>query len=154
MTVLWIATLLFAALLVAASAIDLRTRRIPDPLNAALAAAGVGVAIVRNGDLWASALGAAFGYGVIRLANELYRWRRGRDGIGMGDAKLLGACGVWLGWTGVPYTLLIASAVALGAVALIAIRRKQWDAQMALPFGPFIASGAFLVWLATNPIQF
>lgn len=43
MTELYVATALFAVLLLAAAAIDIKTMRIPNALNGAIAIAGLGV---------------------------------------------------------------------------------------------------------------
>ena len=77
-----------------------------------------------------------------------YRRLRGRDGIGRGDAKLLGGLGVWTGWMGLAPIMLAASASALiGVIALAVTGIHKADADTAIPFGPFIALGGWVVWL-------
>ena len=41
----------------------------------------------------------------------LYRRVRGRDGIGLGDVKLAGVVGAWLGWVTIPIAVEIAALV-------------------------------------------
>jgi leader peptidase (prepilin peptidase)/N-methyltransferase len=73
---------------------------------------------------------------------------RGREGIGLGDAKLLAAAGAWVGWMGLPSTLLLAALS--GLVYAIAARRAGGAALSAddrVPFGAFIGLGLWVVWL-------
>jgi len=105
--------------LVLAAYLDLRVRRIPNPLNLALAAGGVThalwVAGPRQG-LWSL---AGIALGVVLL---LYQFRRGL--MGAGDVKLLGAIGAWTGMVGVLYVLLIGSALG-GVLAVVALLRAD-----------------------------
>jgi len=140
------ATALLVLLLSAAATVDFRTMRIPDPLNALIAVAGLGATWALDGSLIDSAIGMGAGYATIVAANLLYRRMRGRDGIGLGDAKLLGASGAWLGWSGLPFVLLIAAAIGLASVAALRIVGRQIDAQDAVPFGPFLCMGIAIVW--------
>lgn len=141
------ATGALALLLIAAAAIDARTRRIPDALNLVVAALGLAVTYVLNGDMLASLIGMIAGFAALFLINLLYRQQRGRDGIGLGDAKLLGGAGAWLGWTGLPFVVLIASATGLMFVAIQRLRGRALGRMDALAFGPFLCVGIFVVWL-------
>ena len=91
MTILF--TIVLFALLATAAVIDSRTMRIPNALNAVIAGVGIGATLSLDRPLIDALLGMALGYGLIYLANAVYRALRARDGIGMGDAKLLGAAG-------------------------------------------------------------
>jgi leader peptidase (prepilin peptidase)/N-methyltransferase len=142
-----LATFLLIALLLAISIVDLRTMRIPNALNATLAVAGLAITYCIGNDLIAALLGIALGYGALATANFAYRYARGRDGIGMGDAKLLGAAGAWIGWSGLPFVVLIASATGLIFVALLRIMGRRFSASHALAFGPWLCAGIFIVWL-------
>jgi leader peptidase (prepilin peptidase) / N-methyltransferase len=139
-------------LLAIAANIDARTQRLPDALNAAIAL--VGVAFVRlTSAPWQDAVfGAVFGYGVIWGVNAFYRARRGHDGVGMGDAKLLAAGGVWVGWFGVPFVVLIGSSLALALLSLKALRGQRIGRTDRIAFGPYLAAGlavvtAIQIWL-------
>lgn len=138
-----IATAILATLLIAVAVIDARTRRIPDLLNLAILACGFAAAWRLNLSITAALIGAVLGYALIFAANALFRKWRARDGIGMGDAKLLGALGAWVGWMGLPFVGLAASAAGL-AYALLR-GRSSTDT---MPFGPFLAAGGFSVWVA------
>ncbi len=140
-------TVLLAALLSIATFVDIRTMRIPDALNAALVASGLAVTWLLGKPLLAALVGAAVGYLALFLLNWAYRRARGRDGLGLGDAKLLAGAGAWLGWMGLPFVVLIASALGLAWVAGARVAGRRLQAHDALAFGPFICAGTFVVWL-------
>ena len=142
-------SLVFGWLLLLLAAIDRRTFLLPDGLNAALLAAGaVMVAVVKPLDWPLHVAGAAAGYGLLWLVEVVYRRVRGIDGLGRGDAKLLGAIGGWVGLAGIPPVLLIASLSAiLATLATALVRGKSVSGQTAIAFGPWIALGGYVVWL-------
>jgi leader peptidase (prepilin peptidase) / N-methyltransferase len=131
-----------------ASAVDLDRRILPDTLTLGLCLAGLALGW-RAGWTFAldSAIGAAAGYGLLAGIAWAYRRWRGRDGLGMGDAKLLAAAGAWTGWQGLPFVLLVGSLSALGLVAISIVFGRRWQAETALPFGPFLSAGLWAVWV-------
>jgi leader peptidase (prepilin peptidase) / N-methyltransferase len=128
--------------------IDLRKWVLPDALTLPLIVAGLAAAVLFDrAGLVDRALGAAFGYLVLRAIAAAYRAVRGFEGLGRGDAKLLGAGGAWVGASLLPQVILGAALLALvtaGAMRLIGIRLH---AQTAIPFGPFLALAIWAVWL-------
>lgn len=141
---LWAIVLLPA--LAALSWIDLRTMRLPDVLTLPLIGAGIVQFWYFTGSVWAAIIGALAGYLFFFAVEKGYRALRGSDGLGRGDAKLLAAGGAWCGWIGLPWIVLIASSSGLlFAGALMLARRKPSGL---MPFGPFLAIGIALVWLA------
>jgi prepilin peptidase CpaA len=116
-------TVVCAAIVAAAgtaAAIDLRTGRIPNPLTATVAAAGLGLSVLGlTGQSTAGALaGAVIGFTVM-LPGFIF------GGTGAGDVKLLAALGTWLGPAGVVMAFLY-SAIAGGVLAVAhAIRRRR-----------------------------
>ena len=94
------------------------------------------------------ALGAALGYAGLRAVALAYRALRGREGMGAGDAKLLGACGAWLGVAALPWLLLGAALMGLAAAATMRLRGRAVGRLTALPFGPFLAAACWLAVLA------
>jgi prepilin signal peptidase PulO-like enzyme (type II secretory pathway) len=83
-------------------------------------------------------VGAFLAYGLLWALNTGYRLLKNRDGIGMGDAKLLAALGAWLGLNALPSILLMASiAGILGGIIWLKLRRHHL--REAFPFGPFLA---------------
>ncbi|MBA3067965.1 MAG: prepilin peptidase [Hyphomonas sp.] len=145
-------TALLGWLLLALATIDLRTYLLPDALNAAVLALGaVMVALTRPAAWPIHVAGAVIGYGLLWIVEFAYRRLRGRDGLGRGDAKLLGALGIWVGATGIAPVLLLASLTGILAALSASVRRSApLSATSAIAFGPWIALGGFAVWLAQS----
>ncbi len=129
--------------------VDLDRFILPDVLTLGLVVAGVVIA-VSDGLLAAQPylIGAAAGYFSLAAVAGIYRRLRGRNGLGMGDAKLLAAAGAWLGWMALPFVLLIASLACLVLLGCQAILRRQPIQSSAIPFGPYLAGAIWIVWLA------
>lgn len=142
----WALAAAFIAILLALAAIDLETGYLPDALTFPLLIGGLAANAV---DLFAplpqSVLGAAVGYGGFEAIRIAYARIRGREGLGGGDAKLLGAIGGWLGASALPGVVFLASLMTLG-VALAAGRSKS--PERSLPFGPGLAAAAVIMLLA------
>jgi leader peptidase (prepilin peptidase) / N-methyltransferase len=132
--------------------IDWRHATLPDVLTLPLAVLGLAVA----GDLeperlWDPLLGIVCGYFALRAVAWAYRRLRGREGLGLGDAKLLAASGAWVGVTGLPSVVAGAALAALVAAGAMLLAGKRLDRYSALPFGPFLAAATWLVWLFGPP---
>lgn len=84
-------------------------------------------------------LGAILGYGVIWVIIVFYRHIRKKEGMGLGDAKLLSVIGVWFGWKIIPFTIFFASVIGLIYAAPIIIKKKSLD--FIISFGPFLILG-------------
>jgi len=87
--------------------------------------------------------GALMGYLVLAGISYLYTKRTGNAGMGEGDPELLAGIGSFVGVTGVWYTLLIGSLTATAYALLIMLFQKA-TAETKIPFGPFLAFGAFI----------
>lgn len=144
------ATAILFGLLAAIALADARNMRIPDALNATLVVCGLAATWLLDRSLSAALIGACMGYAVLYGLNIAYRHARGRDGLGMGDAKLAAGGGAWLGWAGLPYVVLIGSALGIVWVAAQRLRGKHIAATDALAFGPFLCLGIAAVWLVQN----
>lgn len=141
------AGLLLATILVLIAIVDFRTHRIPDALTLPLIASGLGWTAWAGQEAFsAHLLGAFLGYVSLAGFGEIYFRRRGREGLGLGDAKLFAAGGAWLGWQSLPPALLIASVS--GLIFALVTARRRGDVQLA--FGPWIALGIWLVWLGAG----
>ena len=146
---MFVATCVFGWLLLALSAIDARTFRLPDVLTASLLLCGLLTAqLFYPARMLEQVAGAALGFGGLLLVEVAYRAIRRRDGLGRGDSKLLGAIGMWIGPAGLPLALLVAAASAIVFVLTIGwIRKRPLAADTAIPFGPFLAAGGWVVWV-------
>jgi leader peptidase (prepilin peptidase)/N-methyltransferase len=146
------------------SLIDLEHMRLPNPLVGALAVVGLlgallseiggahvvpltadGGSALAAHPLALSLVGVLLGGGLPAMIALAYSAIRGRSGFGMGDVKLLGVLGIFLG----PYVLLtffVASLV--GAVGGAIIGRGHDLSGRRIPFGPWLAAGAVITAIA------
>ena len=125
--------------------IDWTHLRLPDVLTLPLLLAGLAATALLDPGLASDhALAAALGYGALRLLSALYLRLRGREGLGAGDAKLLAACGAWVGLAGLGPTLLVAAVAGFGAAL---IRGGGLRAHTVVPLGTCLALGAWSVRL-------
>ncbi len=144
------AALLFAAVawwLLILSLIDLDHGRLPDSLTLPLACLGMVAAVAAPipglPQPIESLAGAALGFGLLFATARVYAAWRGREGLGLGDAKLLGALGAWLGADDLALVILGGALSAL-IFALLTGRRQAEDS---LAFGPWLAlAGGVLLW--------
>ena len=131
----------------AGAAIDLRTRRVPNPLTALLAATGVGFAAVGISGLTigASLLGFALGLALMLPGHLL-------GATGAGDVKLFAALGALIGPAHIA-TAFVYTAIAGGVIALvIAIRRRRLQ-QTIGNAAQLIASAAANVSAIESPLE-
>jgi leader peptidase (prepilin peptidase) / N-methyltransferase len=134
--------------------IDLRCWLLPDALTLPLIVAGlVQAAIFAPDELTGRGAGAALGYLGLWLVAIAYRRLRGRDGLGMGDAKLLAAIGAWTGALALPQVVLLAACSALLVALGFTLAGIRLRAATPLPFGPFLALAAWAIWL-WGPLSF
>jgi leader peptidase (prepilin peptidase) / N-methyltransferase len=127
-----------ALLCAAVALIDFRHGIIPDGLNLSIAGLGLLKAMVADGGLTAAIAAVAIG-AIFWLLRRLYfAWRK-IDGLGLGDVKFLAAATPWIGITGIPMLLLIATITALAAAGVLRWTGQAVTRQTSLPFGPFLA---------------
>lgn len=149
----WVSCGLGWTLLVLA-AIDARTYRLPDVLTLPLVLGGLAVAAGLGWQaLLDHSIGVLIGWGGFVLVAVGYRAVRNREGLGLGDAKLLAAGGAWTSWTGLPGIVLIACASAFAVLLVRVIRGEQLSQQTKLAFGPPLCVGIWIVWLY-GPVEF
>ena len=139
---IWCSALLLW-LLLALAVSDLRTFRLPDALTAALAALCLGAALAQGLFVWALA-GGLIGAGSFLLLRIAYAALRGREGLGLGDVKLMAGLGALTGPAQLPLLVLVA---ALSALIAAALTRGGWAADRPLPFGVALCAAGALVWL-------
>ena len=80
-----------------------------------------------------SLIGGVFGYGIIWSIIFLYKILRNKEGMGLGDAKLLAVIGFWFGWISVPFVIFSSSTVALFTV-LPSLLKKNKKLSSEIPF--------------------
>ncbi|WP_300548209.1 A24 family peptidase [Roseovarius sp.] len=128
---------------------DLSAFRLPNALTGLLCVTGVGLA-------WEdpfrtpvdAAFGAAVGGGAFFLIRVVYQWLRGREGLGLGDVKLMAGIGAGLGAMALPMVALIAASAALVLATLTAWRTGQHPGSgKEIPFGAYLCGASALWWL-------
>jgi leader peptidase (prepilin peptidase)/N-methyltransferase len=128
--------------------IDWRTFLLPDVLTLPLAVAGITVSYaIAPRALADHLIGAFAGFFAFAALAFVYSRVRKREGLGLGDAKLMGALGAWLSWQGLPSALLFGAFAGLAFVLARSAVRRRLKPSDPIPFGAFLALGGWLVWL-------
>lgn len=141
------ATIALAVVLIVASVIDIRSRRLPDHLTLTSLALGLLLTLaLEPGGLPLHVVAAAIGFLALYLVAATYRRLRGIDGLGLGDAKLLAAAGAWLGPLYLAPVVFVSAVLALLTVLILRLLGRQVSLQSTLPFGPFLSAGFFGLW--------
>lgn len=166
-TALWVAVF---ELLLVMSAIDIRMGIIPDEINVILGVIGVALMITvagymgtplnqsflgpyaaifgAQGDIfWNRVLAAAVAGAFFGLLIAVTRGR----GMGMGDLKLAIPLGIVFGWPDVVAVIIFAFVIG-AAAGLFSVARGAKTMKGALPFGPFLAIGAAIMFFWAPPI--
>lgn len=151
----------FAAALIVISFIDLDVRIVPDVISLPGIILGLAFSIIgyffyylplaATPSPLSSVIGIVAGGGFLLATAWVYEKFTGVEGMGGGDIKLLAMIGAFLGWPSVPVTLFIASLlgsiIGIGGMLLTGAGRR-----MALPFAPFLCSGALIYLFYGNQI--
>jgi leader peptidase (prepilin peptidase) / N-methyltransferase len=162
----------FSALLVVLTITDLRERILPDSVNIFGVGAGLLFSFFTKSmdgtAVWIAnrwfdfpppqpalsfadaVLGAAVGSGMLWAVAEGYFRLRGREGMGLGDVKMMAAVGVFLGLKRTLMTVLAGSLLG-SVIGIILISVSKKDRNYELPFGTFLGAGALLVLFFGTP---
>ena len=100
-----------------------------------------------------SLLGGFFGYATIWLIIFFYKKVRNKEGMGLGDAKLMAVVGFWFGWLSIPFTIFISSSVAL-ILVIPSLIKKTRNMSAQIPFGPYIIIGCIIYVTFSNQIKY
>ena len=100
-----------------------------------------------------SLIGGALGYILIWGLITLYLRIRNKEGMGLGDAKLLSAIGFWFGWYSIPYVIFLSSLSAL-MIALPGLINKSKTMSSQIPFGPYLIFGTVAYLILRNYFVF
>ncbi len=161
--------MLLVFLLIGLAALDVEHLWLPDAVTLSGIALGIGVTLLRWGPLVQigqfnpsprlvfldSAFAILFAAGLVLLIRWIYWLVRRREGIGLGDAKLMAMLAAWLGLPGA--LLAFAIGVVLGALvaAAVLVTRKHDAASPGLtklPLGTFLCIGGIITTLWGQPI--
>lgn len=97
------------------------------------------------GSVIASLIGLAAGSGSLYAVGVLGKLAFKKDAMGLGDVKLLGGLGAFLGWQAVVFTIMLSSLMgSIVGLCLIASRKKEFQSR--IPYGPYLALAA-VIWI-------
>jgi leader peptidase (prepilin peptidase)/N-methyltransferase len=146
----------FVGVLVVLSFIDLDTKRLPDVITLPAAVVLYLAAFGAHDAGWLERLiGMVAGYVVVRVISDGYYYLTGREGLGLGDGKLLAVVGAVLGWRAILVVIFMASFIGImvSVPILLVQRRKEAEAgsesvrHTQVPFGPFLSLSAVIYLL-------
>lgn len=141
-----LAVIYLVPLLVWIAAADLRTREIPNIGSFCVASLGPILWWSYPQDLVWNVVVAGGIFVVLGVVGE-EAWRRsGREWLGLGDAKLIGAGALVVGWSALWIMLLLACLGAICAVVAGGSRSRQEG----VPFGPFLAYSILVTHLISG----
>lgn len=147
----WAFYLIFVAMLVGLSYIDLRHYIIPDQFSVYAAPAGIAGAALLSWLGWPDAIswqqsvvGALVGGGSLLLILGAWWLVRRQEGMGMGDVKLLAMIGAFLGAWPALFFVILCSTLLGSAVGIAVIVARRSSLRTQLPFGPFLAVAALI----------
>lgn len=145
---IWLSAL-FLWLLLSLTVTDLLWFRLPDLLTGALFVTALGLSLATGyPPITAALAGAAIGSGSFLALRLAYHAWRGREGLGLGDIKLMAGLGAATGPWLLPHMVLLAALAALAAA--LAGRYSEhgaFDRFRALPFGAALAVSCGVLWV-------
>lgn len=141
-------------MLISAFIVDYKIQIIPNRLNFTMFEVGIIFAFIfgiQNLNLAKDMfLGMIAGGGIFLLITLIGGLIAGKEAMGLGDVKLMGALGLFFGW----YKILIISVLAflIGAIIsiiVLIVKKNREDGY--IPFGPFIVVATFItIFVPTN----
>lgn len=144
-----LAAAIFGWALVALAFVDLETGYLPDAINYPLLAAGLCAnAAGLFAPIFDAVIGAVVGFASFSAIGAAFEKLRGKEGLGLGDAKLLAAIGAWGGWVILPAVVLIGALATLAAIFFERRRGKPASFDQPVPFGPGLCAAGFIALLA------
>lgn len=138
----------FVFALIALTGIDFKTQLLPDIITLPLMWAGI---IISFWEIFIplklAVLGALIGYLSLWSVAMLFRILFKKEGMGLGDAKLLAALFTWIPIQHFPLVLIIACLVGITVTVTQRFIQKEKMADNPLPFGPYLALGGLVALL-------
>jgi leader peptidase (prepilin peptidase) / N-methyltransferase len=134
--------LLFASAMIVLAVTDLRERLLPNAITYPGVVIGLLCSLFLPPGILSAVVGVLLGAGVPFLIGEAFYRLRGIEGLGMGDVKMLGMVGAFLGWQLALFTLFAASM--LGVLIGVPLTVLKRDRYYQIPLGTFLALGALV----------
>ena len=146
-------------MLISAFVIDYRLQIIPNRLKltifekdliftfaSVLINTNVGISIFMN-----NMLGMIVGGGIFLIITLIGGLIAGKDAMGFGDVKLMGALGLFFGWMNIIMVAVMAFLLAAVISIIILVSRKK-KADEYIPFGPFIVISAIIAMFVPSTL--
>lgn len=142
------------SLLFVGSWVDLEEHWIPDRCSLGSLLLGIGFSIgfpqlhgttEISVSILRSLIGAVVGSGILLLIGAVGKGFLKREAMGLGDVKVMGGIGAFLGWEAVLFSLFFSSLMGLIVHMGMHFFKQQPSAQE-IPFGPYLATAAIL-WM-------
>ncbi|MBS9777288.1 MAG: prepilin peptidase [Gammaproteobacteria bacterium] len=144
----------FVFALIALAGVDFKTQLLPDVITMPLMWAGI---IMSFWDVYISLetaiIGALVGYLSLWSIATLFRVLFKKEGMGLGDAKLLAATFTWVHVQYFPLVLIIACFTGITVTILQRIFNNRKMANNPLPFGPYLALGGLICMMYGKEIS-
>ena len=96
-----------------------------------------------------SLIGGTISGGILLLTSKIYLLIRKKEGMGMGDVKMIAMIGFWMGLENT-FIILIVSSLLGSIIGIALIQFKKMDSTQYIPFGTFLSIGTLLVWVLSN----
>jgi leader peptidase (prepilin peptidase)/N-methyltransferase len=144
--------LVFAWSLIVVSMIDLDHMILPDVFTLSGIVIGLAGAVLNpERSVYDALIGVLVGGGFLWAIAYFYLLLRKEEGMGGGDIKLLAWMGAVLGWTSIPFIVLVSSVLG-SLVGLVLAMRSKAGLKSVIPFGPYLALAALLFILEGRQI--
>ena len=132
-------------------AVDCKYKLIPDSISVGGIVAGLLISLVPGGVTpLQSLLGAVLAGGGLYLLGWIATKVLKKEAMGFGDVKLLAGYGALMGFTGAVETLLVAALLGIAVMVPYGMIKKNDDGSGQIPFGPFLAVAAPIIYLWGN----
>lgn len=150
-----LAAALFGWILLFGALVDARTFLLPDLVTLGLIPAGLAIAAYNggSGQFLLHLTAAVAGFVSLAFIGWAYKRIRGREGLGLGDAKLLAAGGAWTGLYALPWIVALGAGATLLILLLGHLLGRPVSTDTAVPLGPGLAAGCYLAYCLPNLVQ-
>ena len=101
---------------------------------------------VFNISLIESFLGGLISGSILLLTSKIYLLVRKKEGMGMGDVKMIAMIGFWMGLENT-FLVLIASSLLGSIIGIGLIQLKKIETTQYIPFGTFLSLGSIIIWI-------
>ena len=143
-------SLIFIMGLVILFVTDLEHYIIPNAVTYSLSVLAIIISILRINplllDYLDSLIGGIVSGALLYLTSKIYFWVRKKEGMGMGDVKMIAMIGFWMG---LPTTIIIIilSSILGSLIGIGLILFRKMDRNQLIPFGSFLSLTTILLWI-------